>query len=80
MEIADFSKSESCLRRSNHRIERNNMLKRETHNWLVNIKETILEPSKSRFKRSGSDFRVKTYSNHHLKIAVLNPSRRRFKA
>ena len=40
----------------------------------------VLEPSKSRFKRSRSDLSVKTCSNHQIKIAVLNRSRRRFRA
>ena len=65
---------------SNHRDERNNMLKRETYNLLVNLKETILEQSKSRFNGSRSDLSVKIFSNHQLKIAVLNWSRQRFRA
>ena len=40
----------------------------------------ILEPSKSRFNRFRSDLSVKTCSNNQLKIAVLNRSRRRFRA
>ena len=71
---------ESCFRHSNHRDERNNMLKWETYNLLVNWKETILESSKSRFKRSRSDLSIKNCSNHQLNIPVLNRSRRRFRA
>ena len=55
------------------------MLKRETYNLLVNLKETI-EQSKSRFNGSRSDLSVKIFSNHQLKIAVLNWSRQRFRA
>ena len=40
----------------------------------------ILGSSKRRFKRFRSDLSVKTCSNHQLKIAVLNPQRRRFSA
>ena len=56
------------------------MLKRETYNLLVNLEETILEQSKSRFNGSRSDLSVKIFSNHQLKIAVLNWSRQRFRA
>ena len=55
------------------------MLKWETYNLVVDWKETILEPSKLRFKRSRSDLSVKIWSNHELKIAVLNRSGRRFR-
>ena len=80
MEIAEPRKSGIIFRRSNNRDKRNNMLKLETYNLLVNRKETILESSKSRLKRSRSDLSVKTCSNHQQKIAVLNPSRPRFRA
>ena len=60
MEIAELSKSGimfSALKLS--RWAKYSMLKWETYNLLVNWKETILEPSKSRFKRSRSDFQRK---------------------
>ena len=78
--LQNLASRESCFWRSNHRDDRKNMLKCETYNLLVNSKETTLEPSKSRFKRSKSDLSVKTCSNHQLKIAILNRPRRRFKA
>ena len=56
------------------------MLKCETYNLLVNSKETILAPSKSRFKRPRSDLNVKTCSYHQIKFAVLDRLRRRFRA
>ena len=78
--LKNSASRESCSRRSNHRDERNNMLKWQTYNLLVNWKETILESSKSRFKRCRSDFSVKTCSNYQLNIPVLNRSQRRFRA
>ena len=78
--LQNLASRESCFRRSNHRHERNNTLTWETYNLLLDWKETILEPSKLRFKRSRSDLSVKTCSNHQLKIAVLNRSERRFRA
>ena len=40
----------------------------------------VLQSSKLRSTRSGSDLSVKTCSNNQLKIAVLNQQRRRFRA
>ena len=42
--------------------------------------KTILQASKSRFKRSGGSFSVKTCSNLQPKIAVINLKRQRFRA
>ena len=39
MEMQNLASRESCFRRSNHRDERNNMLKRETYKLLVNRKK-----------------------------------------
>ena len=36
MEIAELASGESCFRRSNHRDERNNVLKLETYKLHVN--------------------------------------------
>ena len=78
--LQNLASRESCFRRSNHRDERNNMLKCETYNLLVNSKETILAPSKSRFKRPRGDLSVKTCSYHQIKFAVLDRLHRRFRA
>ena len=71
---------QSSFRRSNYRHHENSMLKLETYNMLWDLKETLLQSSKSRFRRSGSDLSVKTCSDCQLKIAVPNRSRRRFRA
>ena len=55
MEIAELSKSGIMFLALKQRHEQNNMLKWETYKLLVNSKQFILEPSKSRFKRSRSD-------------------------
>ena len=41
------------------------MLKWETYKLLWNLKETLLQSSKSRFRRSGSDFSVTRFSECH---------------
>ena len=74
------SKKQSSFRRSNYRHQKNGMLKWETYNMLWDWKKTLLQSSKSRFRRSGSDMSVKTCSECQLKIAVPNRSRRRFRA
>ena len=71
---------QSSFRRSNYRHHENSMLKWETYNMLWDWKETLLQWSKSRFWRSGSDLSVKTCSDCRLKISVSSRSRRRFRA
>ena len=51
----------------------------ETYNLLSNWIKTILQSSKSRFTRSGSDLSVKTCSNQQLKIAILSRQQQRFR-
>ena len=71
---------QSSFRRSNYRHQKNGMLQWETYNMLWDWKKTLLQSSKSRFRRSGSDLSVKTCSECQLKISVPNRSRRRFRA
>ena len=81
IEIGELKGSpQSSFRRSNYRRHENSMLKWETYNMLWDWKKTLLQWSKSRFRRSGSNLSVKTCSDIRLKISVSNRSRRRFRA
>ena len=50
---------QSSFRRSNYRHHENSMLKLEPTTCFGTEKETLLQSSKSRFRRSGSDLSVK---------------------
>ena len=66
--LQNLATGESCFRCSNHRDERNNMFILETYKLPVNNKKKrSYNQSKSRFKRSRSDFSVKTCSIYQLK-------------